>query len=118
MNLEKTHYATVESIKEKYEVLYQDSLIVESAEVVRLTEHYNGKVLPAVVYFPRDAFLQLKTNKENETTYCSIKGHASYWTYRDAKMGIWCYENPMEEVSIIQDLYAFDQNKGFRVTPA
>ncbi len=116
MQPEKAHYARSELSDLTYRVFYRDELILESNQAVKLEEHYDGTDYPAVIYFPADAVAQLDTLRTERSTYCPIKGDASYWSYRDADNGIWCYENPLPNVELIKNRFAFDQGKGFRVT--
>ena len=113
MSTEKVHYSKTEKSSKTYQVFYQDELILESNEVVKLKEHYDGKDFPAVIYFPN--LSGLETSKTELSTKCKIKGDASYWTYREAEDGIWSYEDPTEEAIEIKGHYTFNQKKGFRV---
>lgn len=116
MQRDKPHYARIEESDLVHRVFYRDEQIVETDRALRLEEHYDGKDYPAVVYFPADALEQLATVRTERSTHCPIKGDASYWSYRDADNGIWCYEDPLPQVALIKNRFAFDQNRGFRVT--
>ena len=45
----------------------------------------------------------------------SIKGSASYWSYKEAENGIGSYENPIQDMNRIKACFGFDQKKGFRI---
>ena len=107
--------ATTEESDRVYQVFYESELLLESNEVVKLTEHYDGKDLPPVIYFPFAALSNLKMSRTELTTTCPIKGSASYWSYKEAENGIWSYENPLQDVGRIKAYFGFDQKKGFRI---
>ncbi len=115
MSNDKVHYATTEESDRVYQVFYESELILESNEVVKLTEHYDGKDFPPVIYFPLTALSNLKMSRTELTTTCPIKGSASYWSYKEAENGIWSYENPLQDVGRIKAYFGFDQKKGFRI---
>lgn len=111
----KAHYATTAAADRVYRVFYGDEMILESKRAVLLEEHHDGKDYPAVVYFPADDVAALYAEKTELSTHCPIKGVASYWSFRDAVNGIWCYQDPLPPVKMIRDHFAFDQGKGFEV---
>ncbi len=110
------HYAEVRKSGRNYRVYYLDELILQCDRALSLEEHHYGSDFPAVIYFPADAVAGLETSETDHSTYCPIKGDASYWSYRDAHNAIWCYRDPLPGVAAIKDHFAFDQAKGFRVT--
>ena len=115
MSNDKVHYAKTEESNQTYQVFYKNELVLESNEVIKLKEHYDGKDFPVVIYFP--ALSGLETSKTALSTNCPIKGDASYWRYQEADNGIWSYENPKQEVIQIKGYFGFDQKKGFQVKP-
>ena len=116
MDRDKTHYARCEPSSSTYRVYYRDELILESNKAVKLEEHHDGADYPAVIYFPADTLAVLEATRTAHRSFCPIKGDASYWSYRDADNGIWCYEDPLPGVALIENRFTFDQGKGFRVT--
>ena len=98
-----------------YQVFYEGELILESNEVVKLKEHHDGKDFPPVIYFPLSALSDLEMSRTELTTTCSIKGSASYWSYKEAENGIGSYENPIQDMNRIKACFGFDQKKGFRI---
>ena len=95
----KVHYAKTEESDRVYQVFYENELILESNEVVKLEEHYDGKDFPPVIYFPLSALSDLEMSRTELTTTCPIKGSASYWSYKEAENGIWSYENPIQDMN-------------------
>ena len=87
MGEEKVHYAKTEISDQTYQVYYNRELILESDQVVKLNEHYDGKDFPAVIYFPESAISNLETTRTEQSTNCPIKGDASYWNYKEAENG-------------------------------
>ncbi len=117
MNESKTHYAELERSEQTFQVIYNNEVILESDQAIKLVEYNNGKEYLPVVYFPRSSGSKLELKRTNHVTHCPIKGDASYWSYQGAENGIWSYENPLPDVNQIQDHFAFDQNKGFQIKP-
>ena len=115
MSEKKVHYAKAKASDKTYQVFYNREPILESNQVVELVEHYDGKDFPAVIYFPESAISALETIKTEYSTNCTIKGEASYRSYKDAENGIWSYENPLDDMAQIKSHFAFDRKKGFQV---
>lgn len=115
MGEEKAHYAKTRSSDRNYRVFFKDELILESNQALELIEHYDGKDFPTVVYFPEAAVSALLTSKSDHSSYCPIKGEASYLNYRDAIDGIWYYPEPYSQVGLIKNHYGFILGKGFRI---
>ncbi len=111
----KGHYAETENSDQTYQVLYNNGVILESDKVVILTEYYDGRATPAVIYFPRSSLSELNISRTNHSSHCPIKGDASYWGYQGVENGIWSYENPIQDLDQIKDHFGFDQNKGFSI---
>ena len=115
MSEKKGHYAKTENSDKTYQVLYNNEVILESDQVVILTEYYDGRAMPAVIYFPRSSLSKLNISRTNRSSHCPIKGDASYWSYQGAESGMWSYENPIQDLNQIKDHFGFDQKKGFSV---
>ncbi len=109
------HFATVINLSETIKIYYKGEFFAESDNVVELKEQFRGKDLNPVLYFPRSILLGILIRKEETTTYCPIKGTASYWSYKDANNCIWSYEEPIKEVSLIKGYYSFYEDKGFKI---
>ena len=109
-----THYAELEHPTSVYVVSHQDKEVARSSSVVLLREHYAGKAMKPVPYFPSESLL-VERAKTDKSTRCPIKGEASYWTLEGIADAAWSYENALEGVRAIQGYVAFDQRKGFEV---
>ena len=116
MSEEKAHYAKTEASDQTYQVFFNQKLILESNQAIKLDEHYDGKDFATVIYFPESVITSLDTSETDQTTYCPIKGDATYRNYQEAVNSIWCYREPYQQVSQIRNHYAFAQSKGFRVS--
>jgi len=57
-----------------------------------------------------DSSLLIKTE---HTSFCPIKGAASYYSYSDIENAIWSYEDPTQGVEGIKGYFGFDLRKGF-----
>lgn len=115
MSQEKTHYAATRPSNRNYRVYLGDELLLESNQAIELKEHYDGRDFDAVVYFPAATIEGLDARPTDLSTFCPIKGYASYLDFRDLGNGIWYYAEPLPEVEAIRDHVAFDQGKGFRI---
>ena len=115
MSEKKGHYAELENSDQTYQVLYKNEVILESKQVVILTEYYDGRAAPAVIYFPKSSLSELNISKTDHASHCPIKGDASYWSYQGVESGIWSYENPIQELDQIKDHFGFEKKKGFSV---
>lgn len=115
MNEEKSHYANTETSDQTYQVFFDEELILQSNQAIKLDEHYDGKDFASVIYFPESVISALSTTSSDLVTHCPIKGDASYLNYREVANSIWCYKDPYPQVGQIKNHYGFDQSKGFRV---
>ena len=111
----KNHFATTINLSETIEIYYKDEFFAQSDNVIELKEQFRGKNLNPVFYFPRCILVGISVRKEKTTSYCPIKGIASYWSYEDTNNCIWSYEEPMKEVSQIKGYYSFYEDKGFEI---
>ena len=110
-----SHYATTRSAACRYRVEFDGRTLIESDDAIELREHHAGRDYAPVVYFPAAALAGLDTSASARTTHCPIKGDASYLNCGDVADAIWCYREPYPGVAAIEDHYAFDPGKGFRV---
>lgn len=90
-------------------------MLVESEQVVVLAEVDQGKNYPDVIYFPSLVLSLLDASKTSNSSYCPIKGYASYWSFRDLQNCIWSYQDPVMEMVQIKNHFSFDLKQGFRV---
>jgi uncharacterized protein (DUF427 family) len=114
MSTDKNHYAEITPASVTYQVFLNDKLLLESDQALELHEHHAGKDYPVVVYFP--SLSGLAITKTAQSSYCPIKGDASYWDYGDVENAIWCYEKPLQQVAEIEGHFGFNQSRGFRIT--
>ena len=115
MPQEKSHYANTRPSSRNHRVYLGDELLLESRQAIEMNEHYDGKDFDTVIYFPAAAIEDLDTRKTDLSTFCPIKGHASYLDFRDLHNCIWYYADPLPSVEAIRDHIAFDQARGFRI---
>ena len=118
MSEEKAHYAKTEASDQTYRVFFDNELILESSQAIKLDEHYDGNDFPSVIYFPESAIEMLDTSESEFSTHCPIKGDATYRNFQTIENSIWCYREPYPQVCQIKGHYAFDQSKGFRISVA
>ena len=111
----KDHFAITISRNETFKILFRRKLLAESDRAIELREQYKGKYLEPIFYFPNDIFSKIPFKKEKHTSYCPIKGTASYWSYKDAKNSVWSYETPFTEVEQIKNCVSFYLDKGFQI---
>ena len=110
----KKHYAEITEASVTYQVFLEDKLLLESDQALELREFNDGNNYPVVIYFP--SLAQLAVTKTAHSSYCPIKGDASYWNYSNVENAIWCYEDPIQEAAAIKGYFGFYQSRGFRVS--
>ncbi len=110
-----SHYAEFSNPAKSYVALLNDEVVAESSSVVLLSEHHVGKALEPVVYFPPQSVNHSQLHKTERTTYCPIKGTASYWSFRDLENALWAYEDPDPHSLPIRGHFGFDKRLGFVV---
>jgi len=116
MSEDKVHYAKTEITDQRYRVSFNGEPVLESIQAVKLDEHYDGKDLAAVIYFPESLITALETTESERITHCPIKGDAAYLNFREVANSIWYYPEPLPQVALIRNHFAFDQSKGFQVS--
>ena len=87
--------------------IYGDRELARSAHALRLLE---GDCAP-VIYVPRADADMDALERTDHTTFCPLKGNASYYSIRDGGPrgvnAVWSYEDPFTEVGQIKDHLAF-----------
>ena len=96
------HYATTELVQDAFEVWLDGQLVMQTDRAAVLREYYDGRELAAVCYFPPAAMTGLETSMSASTSFCPIKGTATYLNYRDIPNAIWCYRDPIAGVAAIR----------------
>jgi uncharacterized protein (DUF427 family) len=114
-NAPRQHYALTERSSDIYLLFLDEELLLESDQVVVLTEVCQHKNHPEVIYFPQLALAPLHLSESDKRSFCPIKGYASYWNYRDRNNCIWSYQDPLAGVIQIKNHFACDKGQGFRI---
>ncbi|MCY6381190.1 DUF427 domain-containing protein [Hoeflea prorocentri] len=108
------HFMQVDAMEQKIHVMRGGQKIAESSNALRLQE-VGRKIYPPQYYIPRsDIVATLK--KTEKSTYCPLKGQASYFDVTGADQSIaselaWSYEQPLEFAGLIADYVAFDPRR-------
>ena len=88
-----------------------DEIIIDSKKTFILLEKGH---LP-IYYFPKESIKMDLLIKNTKTTFCPLKGEASYWDFNYKNQNIldmaWCYENPIQQQRELRGLFAFYWNK-------
>ena len=66
--MKKEHFANTKTLEQAYRVLFREEVVLESAHVVALYEHYDGTELDPVIYFPAAAIVDLDTTESDLIT--------------------------------------------------
>ena len=100
------HYMTVNPYAGTVAITIDGTLVGRSTQALEVIETAGGDYDP-VFYLPRgDISMELLSGKE-KSTYCPIKGNASYYDYGEAKDVAWSYEATSDRASVIKDYLAF-----------
>ena len=92
----------------RVKVTYQDEVIADSRDAVRLEEG----TYPAVYYFPRKDVRMERLERTSHSTHCPHKGDASYYSIKGGpENAVWSYETPFEKMAAIRELVAFYPSK-------
>jgi uncharacterized protein (DUF427 family) len=110
------HYALTEASSEVFGLYAGDELLLQCGRVVVLREVNAGREYPEVIYFPADVLEGLNPVKSDQSSFCPIKGYASYWSFRGLENSIWSYLDPLPGVIQIRQHYAFDTSQGLRIS--
>ena len=78
------HFTVIAPYQRKLTIQYQGKNIVESQEALILKE-IGKTVIDLVLYIPKKDIKVNMEKEEDETTYCPIKGWATYWKIKDQK---------------------------------
>lgn len=100
------HYMVLKPVKRKIVLRRPDGeLLAESVNATRLLE--SGRTLyDPVLYVPRqDVVVSLE--KTDRSTFCPLKGDASYFSVGDEIDAAWSYEEPLPFSGAIKGLVAF-----------
>jgi uncharacterized protein (DUF427 family) len=94
-------------------VTFRGEVMADTRDAVELKEgHY-----PAVYYIPRQDVRMDRLARTPHSTYCPLKGHASYFSLLNGPANaVWSYEQPYDEMLEIKDLLAFYPDKVDSIT--
>ncbi len=102
---------TITAATGKWVVRAAGAILGESSNALALHE---GDY-PAVIYFPLDDIAMDFMDHSHLKTTCPHKGQASYFSIAGKSSVLenaaWSYEEPIENVSRIKGMLAFDPNK-------
>jgi len=87
---------------------------VASSNRVEILKEVGTSVYNPVFYFPKnDVNLGLFEEVKDYSTFCPIKGDATYWNFNNREEQIekaaWSYESPLEYSEAISGYLGFDQ---------
>ncbi|GEM_PF-478262 len=107
------HYHISDLYKNRVSVSIQGIEVASSCSTVILKE-VGKSVYNPVFYFPKaDVNLNLLEAVTGYSTFCPIKGDASYWNFIGGTNAIekaaWSYETPLEYSGMIEEHLGFDQ---------
>ena len=87
------------------------AILADSEKVLVMRE----AELPPVYYFPRADVNMALLTRTGHDTFCTFKGHASYWTAeaggRREENVAWSYEAPYDEMREITGMIALYQDR-------
>jgi uncharacterized protein (DUF427 family) len=98
---------------ERVRVTFKGEVIADTKDAVALEETMSGStVAPVVYYIPRKDVKMDRLVRTSHHTHCPFKGDASYFSLKDGpENAVWSYEQPYDEMSVIQDRLAFYPDK-------
>lgn len=112
----KEHYAEFTTGKGTYMIKVNGETLASSNKALLLHEYHKGKKYDPVVYFPNDSINWSQLQNTKTSTYCPLKGDASYYSYHTKDQTIddilWTYEGPFEEVKEIKQHSSFYNKEG------
>ncbi len=113
------HYAIYERLQDEFVVLVDHTIIATSNEVIQLDEFHPKYIFNPVYYFPMDGIDEQYLRSNSQTSFCPIKGEASYWDIvvgqKIIEQAVWSYEKTLETALPIQNRMAFDLDKDVKL---
>jgi uncharacterized protein (DUF427 family) len=92
----------------RVQVRYKGELIADSREALVMEEG----TYPPVYYVPRKDAKMERLVRTNHRTHCPFKGDASYYSVANGpENAVWSYEQPYDEMKLIEGLLAFYPDK-------
>ena len=109
------HRVTMKPAGVRVQVKFNGEIIADTKDAIRLDE----ADYPAVYYIPRKDVKMDRLVRSNHRTYCPFKGHASYYSLKDGPANaVWSYEQPYDEMTVINERLAFYPDKVDAITAA
>ena len=109
---DKRHYAAIDPYNRQLTVTYNGQVLARTTKALILKEVAKS-VYDPVFYIPKED-LTIELEAENKSSYCPIKGDASYWNLLDDHVDgdyfIWSYEDPHPRSKKIKGMVAFNSN--------
>jgi uncharacterized protein (DUF427 family) len=89
-------------------VTFKGEVIADSRDAILLEE----SKYPPVYYVPRKDVRMDRLARTSHSTYCPFKGDASYYSVVNGpENAVWSYEQPYDEMGVIQERLAFYPDK-------
>jgi uncharacterized protein (DUF427 family) len=107
---EKRHYAVVDRYPRKLTISYEGNVIAQTTNALILKE-VGMTVYNPVFYVPKEDLVTELVSEAERSTYCPIKGEASYWNFADnptSEYFAWSYEEPLPKSKKIKGYLAFN----------
>jgi uncharacterized protein (DUF427 family) len=102
------HRIQVKPTSVRVQVKFNGELIADSRDVLVMHE---GTYAP-VYYVPRGDVKMERLARTSHRTHCPFKGDASYYSIVNGpENAVWSYEQPYDEMSLIEGLLAFYPDK-------
>lgn len=107
------HYAIIDKYNRKLTLKFNNEIIAYSEQALILKE-VGKSVYNPVLYIPKQD-LKIELNKEeHRSSYCPIKGDATYWNLNGEKATdsyfAWSYEEPLPRSKKLKGYVSFNLN--------
>ena len=90
------------------QVIYQGEIIADSRDAMRLDED----AYSAVYYFPRRHVKMERLVRSRHESFCPYKGYATYYSIKNGpEDAVWSYEDPYDEMRVLEGRLAFYADK-------
>ncbi|KPB01674.1 hypothetical protein SU32_07335 [Ahrensia marina] len=100
------HKASISSLDKTVTVASDGIELARSDNAIIVSEQSSRGAYPPVIYIPLDDVSSRLTPVEDKTTYCPLKGDASYFTFNGREVA-WSYDRPLEGSQILKNYTAF-----------
>ncbi|MCV0424701.1 MAG: DUF427 domain-containing protein [Roseibium sp.] len=98
------HLMVIKDVPRRIRIYANDTLLADSTNALRVLE-IGKSVYDPVVYIPKTD-LTAEFEPVEKSTYCPIKGDASYVALDGDEIG-WVYEAPIEMAGLLKSHFAF-----------